>query len=34
MVGLAEDGSQHGEGDDVVEDGAEGNGRRLDRWEI
>lgn len=33
-VGVAEDWAEDGEGSDVVEDGAEGDGRRLNRWEV
>lgn len=33
-VGVAEDWAEDGEGDGVVEDGAEGDGRWLDRWEV
>lgn len=33
-VGLAEDGAEDGEGCDVVEGGAEGDGRWLDCWEV
>lgn len=33
-VGVTEQGGQDGEGSDVVEDGAEGDGRRLDRGQV
>jgi len=34
VVGVAEDGSKDGKGDEVGVDGAEGDGRGLDGWEI
>ena len=34
VVGVAEDGSEDGEGDEVGVGSAEGNGRRLDGWEV
>ena len=34
MVGVAENGSEDGERDGVGVDGAEGDGRGLDGWEI
>jgi len=33
-VGVTEDWAKNGEGDGVVEDSAEGNGRWLDGWEV
>ncbi len=34
VVGLTENGGENGEGGGVVENGADGDGRRLDGWEI
>jgi len=34
VVGVAEDGAKYSKGSSVVEDGAEGDSRRLNRWEV
>jgi hypothetical protein len=34
VVGVTEDWAEDGQGSSVVEDRSEGNGGRLDRWEV
>lgn len=34
LVGVTEERGKHGEGGGLVEDNAEGDGRRLDGWEV